>query len=228
MFIERVLIKNWLTQKPPAGGLVVTLLMSLILLAVGLMYIREWPLFRGYMAASYESVFENHQYWRLWSALWAHGDEEHLLNNALLFIPLSYLLNSYYGSWLFPTLGLLMGGLTNLLVLQTMSPATQLIGMSGVVYWMAGAWMALYFFIDRRRGPRFRITVVVSLLVMVLMPQNYMPQVSYLAHFVGYVLGILSGAFWYVVHKEAFLRAEIYQEIYEPQDHAPNSAEPNT
>lgn len=213
MQVERVLIKNWLTQKPPYGGLVMTLLMTLGLFFLGLAYIREWSFFRESMAASYQSVFEAQEYWRLWSTLWAHGDEEHLLNNALLFIPLTYLLSSYYGAWFFPFWGLLFGGLINAVVLQTMPPTVHLIGMSGVVYWMAGAWMSLYFLIDRRRGPRFRFTVVVSLLVMILMPQNYMPQVSYMAHFVGYAFGACAGAVWYQVHKLRFLRAEVYKEV---------------
>lgn len=213
MQTERVLIKNWLTQRPPYSGLLTTLLMTLILFLAGLLYIHEWPFFREHMSASYNSVFEGKEYWRLWSTLWAHGDEEHLLNNALLFIPLTYLLSSYYGSWLFPFWGLVCGGLINAVVLQTMPPAIHLIGMSGVVYWMAGAWMSLYFFIDRRRGPRFRFTVVVSLLAMVLMPQNYMPQVSYMAHFVGYVFGAVAGALWYKTHKMSFLQSEIYDEI---------------
>ena len=107
----------------------------------------------------------------------------HLMNNALLFIPLAYLLTAYFGAWFFPILGLFSGGLINSIVLGTMPPETQLIGISGVVYWIGGAWLTLFLLIDRRKNFSLSFRECAFLMLMLFIPETYWPHISYASHF---------------------------------------------
>ena len=63
-------------------------------------------------------------------------------------------------------MALLLGGLINAVVLQTMAPETFLIGISGVVYWMGAAWLTLFLLVDRRKifKRRFAYALFLALL----------------------------------------------------------------
>lgn len=210
--------ENWFTQKPAnkAGNL--TGLLAIFLFASGIYYFRNVFGVQDWMGASYESVFVQGEFWRLWTTLFAHADFGHLINNALLFIPLAYLLYAYFGFWFFPLAGLAVGGLTNAIVLTTMPPQVQLIGISGVVYWMGGAWFTLFLLIDHRKTMRYRFANVLFLMVMLFIPENYWPHVSYMAHFVGFMLGIVSAFVLYALQYKRYKAAEVVEYIYEEDE----------
>lgn len=105
-----------------------------------------------WMPASPEKVFNDGEIWRAWTTVFAHADLEHLLSNVFLFFILGIFLTSYFGKALIPITAFLFGGITNLIVLKTMPLQNTLIGASGVVFWMGGAWLTLFFLIDRRRS----------------------------------------------------------------------------
>ncbi|MCC6138527.1 MAG: rhomboid family intramembrane serine protease [Bdellovibrionaceae bacterium] len=215
----QVIIKeNWFTHPPLHKAKNFTIFISILLFASGIYYIRNIFGVQGWMAASYESVFVEHEYWRLWTTLLAHADLGHLMNNALLFVPLAYLLYAYFGFWFFPLIGLFVGGLTNAYVLTTMDPQTQLIGISGVVYWMGGAWFTLFLLIDHRKSMRYRFANVVFLVMMLFIPENYWPHISYMAHFVGFVFGIVSAFGLYVIIRKRIKKAEVIEYIFEESD----------
>ena len=209
MSIEFVIKENWFTRPPQRLGKAVTILMSFMLFFTGFYYLLDIFHMQDWIPASREAVFQQHQYWRLWTTLWAHADLSHLFNNALLFIPLTYLLSSYFSYYFFPLLGIAMGGLVNFLVLMTMPEHTSLIGISGVVYWMGGAWFSLYLWIDRRKNLKHRFAHVVFLLMMIFVPESYSQHISYMSHFVGFVLGLVCGTSVYWIWRHQFLRAEV-------------------
>ena len=115
----------------------------------------------------------------------------------------------------FPFFGLLIGGLVNLAVLHTMQPQVGLIGVSGVVNWMGGAWLALAWLIDRRESKGRRILKVVAVTIILFIPDSFKPEVSYLSHFLGYFSGILSGIFYYIIFKKKIKLEEVVEVIYE-------------
>lgn len=174
---------------------------------------------QDWMTATPDLVFNKHQYWRAWTTLFAHGDMEHLLSNSLLFIPLTYLLISFYGFWLFPLFGIFIGGLTNFIVLKTLPDFTTLLGISGVISWMGAIWLMLYILIDRRKKWRYRFSIALFLTLMLFIPEKYTPNVSYLSHFIGYVLGLISGLLFYLIKKEKFLKAEVT--LYQHEEDSP-------
>lgn len=215
-----IIKENWFTRPPQKSAGTVTLLMSFFMLFAGIYYLQDTFNVRDWMPASRETVFTQREYWRLWSTLWAHGDFGHLMNNAVLFIPLTYLLSAYFSYYFFPVLGILVGGFINAIVLTTMPETTYLIGVSGVVYWMGGAWFTLFLWIDNRKNFRYRFANVLFLMLMIFIPENYSVQISYLSHFVGFVLGIVCGSLVYWLWKGTFAKAEVQElvadeEIYD-------------
>lgn len=212
----RVIVReNWMTQKPlPAAGEVSTILGFLLLLTSYLFFERVFQADQ-WMPASGDLVFTQHQYWRAWTSIWAHGDLGHLISNAFLFLPFTYFLTSYFSVLFFPVAGILMGGIVNLVVLRTMPPDVQLIGISGVVYWMGAAYLTLYMLIDRRRDLRHRFATAIFISVMLFAPQAYKPEISYISHLVGYGLGVLSGLGFYFYNRKKFEAAEVTETIIE-------------
>ncbi len=171
------------------------------------------------MPASFETVVVKHQYYRLWSALFAHADLEHILGNLFLFVPFAYLLANYFSLWLFPLIGFGLGGLINLLVVLFQGGAVSIIGVSGVVYWMGATWMALSFFIDRRESLLARFIKLSGVSLILFFPTTFLPEVSYLSHFLGYLTGLITGALVYAIFRKRFLAAEVVHEVDEEQEY---------
>ncbi len=205
-----VIRENWLTRKPKSNGAFPTYVLALILTSAGL--------FSDWISATPHAVFTEHQYWRAWTALLAHADLGHLMSNSMILLPLSLLLTSYYGPFFFPVVGLVVGGLTNLIVLKTMPDQTALLGISGVVNWMGAAWLTLFLLIDRRESFRRRFAVAVFLTMMLFVPETFRPEISYLSHFVGFVLGIISALLYYFINRIQIHAAEVKEFIYEDED----------
>lgn len=201
------LIKNWFTAKIKARSFTVT--SFLVLLIFGLSFY-DW-LSLNSLSVSYEQVFLQHQYWRLWSAMFSHADMGHLLGNALLFVPFAVLLSGYFNLTLFPLWGFLLGGVINALTLTTMSPQTALLGISGVVNWMGAVWLTLFFFVDRRTNWRRRFAVALFSSLVLFAPQEFKPEVSYAAHLIGFGFGIITGLVYFFLHQKEFLAAEVYE-----------------
>lgn len=207
-----VVRENWLSRKPLYNGWKPMLVLGLLLHASNIAFFNGWA---DWLPASANSVFADGQYWRAWTALFAHSDLGHFFSNAFLFLPLTYLLTSYYGYMFFPVAGLFCGGFINLLVIQTLPPETSLLGISGVVYWMGAAWLTLFVLIDRRSSWRKRMAVAVTLSVMLFVPETYKPEVSHLSHLIGFVFGILCAALYYRVHRGTIEAAEVREAVIE-------------
>lgn len=203
------IIATWFSQKPRGGAWILSLFFLLGLVLLNALLWTWAPQWQDRLVATPDQVFTHHQYWRAWSSLFVHGDGGHLFGNLFLFFPLSYLLAAYFGYFLFPFWGLFWGGVINLLVLKTMPQATGLIGISGVVYWMGAVWLGLVFMIDRREKKRRRFAKVLFLVLMVFIPESYKPEISYLSHFLGFILGLATALSWFALFRRRFDAAEI-------------------
>jgi rhomboid protease GluP len=210
--------ETWLTKKPRESAFCLTAFLTLFLFSTSLAFFYNFKNLEDLMPASDSEVFTQHQYWRAWSSLFAHADWGHLMSNSLLFIPLSYLLMSYFSPLLFPILGLLVGGLTNLLVLQTMPPDSSLIGISGVVYWMGATWLTLFILIDTRKTLRRRFALALFISLLLFVPEKYEPNVSYMSHFLGYVSGIICGGAYYLWNRKKIIAAEVKEPLMDEDD----------
>ena len=188
-----------------------------LLLVTSSIYINNFFNSSEWMPANRNLVFKEAQWWRAWTTLFAHGDLSHILSNLFIFFPFSYFLIGYFGYVFFPFFGFFVGGLVNLIVLQTMSDQVGLVGVSGVVNWMGGAWLALAWLIDRRDSNGRRVLKVVAVTIVLFIPESFKPNVSYLSHFLGYFGGILSGITYYYIFKKKIKSQEVIEEIHDDE-----------
>jgi rhomboid protease GluP len=215
---------TWLSQKPRPASLIVAATSSLLLAFSTAVYWLDLGHAASWMPVSREAVFVNHEYWRLLTATFAHADTGHLVSNLFLFFVLGFFLYGYFGFALFPIAAFFGGALANLAVLPTYAPKTELIGASGIVYWMGGAWLMLYFFIARQKArvPRWLRTMGVALLIFA--PQSFESQISYRVHFAGFVIGCLAGTIYFLRFRKKFRAAEVLEtDVFEldPGDDLP-------
>lgn len=219
MGMKKIIVENWLTRKLPQGrdegGFKSTLLLVTFLSIGSAIFLNDLFGLAPLMPASFENVVLKGEYYRLWTALFAHGDLAHILSNLFLFVPFAFYLSRYFSLWLFPLIGFFLGGLINLLVVYYLGGRISIIGVSGVVYWMGATWMTLSFFIDRRESLTARFIKVSGVSLVLFFPTTFLPEVSYFSHFLGYVTGILTGCFVYAVFRKRFLAAEVVHEVDE-------------
>lgn len=168
------------------------------------------------MAASGETVFKGHQYWRLWTTLFAHADIGHLLANSLLFVILGYFLAGYFSWHLFPAAALVFGGVTNYFSLKTYPLGTELIGASGLVSWMGGAWLVLYMFLNRRLSVGQRVIRAAGVGLLLFAPsETFDPHISYRTHGIGFALGLVCGFVYFKLRASTFRAAEVVDVVVE-------------
>lgn len=192
MEIKTHITANWFTRAANPWALVGTLLLAVILYGGCYLYFHDVWQAGEWMAATPRQVFQEHEWWRAWTTLIAHGDLAHLLANSFLFFLFAYTLMSHFSWWFFPLAGFVMGGVTNLIVLLTLGEDVRLVGASGMVHWMGAAWTTLFLLLENRQTFRTRFGSGLFLMLVLFTPDTYKPNVSYLAHFVGFALGVLS------------------------------------
>lgn len=211
-----VIRRTWLSRAPSSrAGLLIGWLLLVLILSSVFYWTDLWGL-EALMPASGQAVFEKKEYWRLWSALFAHGDVKHLLSNCLTFFVVGYFLIGYFSLWFFPVAGFFVGGVVNYLTLKTYPPAVNLIGVSGVIYWMAGAWLILYFLLDLRKTKMQRALRALGVAIGIFMPASaFDPSISYMAHLLGFVFGIASGGIYYFLNRTQFKKALSVEHVFE-------------
>jgi rhomboid protease GluP len=163
------------------------------------------------LTASREQVFSRHEYYRLFTTIGMHADLKHFLGNSIFFFIFGFLLNSYFGLLWFPVLSILFGALVNAITLAFYPPEVTLLGASGVVYFMAGAWATLYFFIERKSHWMKRIMAAVGVSLILFFPETYEPQVSYLAHGIGFAVGIVVAIAYFSIRRTQIRREEYWE-----------------
>lgn len=214
-----VIRSTWLTRRPHDRGGIVAAWTVFLMLVGSIFYWRDFFHASAWMSASYNTVFTQGEYWRLWTTLFAHADMGHLLSNSLLLFVMGYFLSGYYGVLVFPVAAIFCGGITNAIVLQSYHPDVNLIGVSGVVYWMGATWLLLYLFVDKQRSYTQRTLRAIGVALGVFMPSTaFDPQVSYRAHLVGFVVGLFFAAIYYRLKRDQFTAAIVTEIVPEEPD----------
>ncbi len=203
------LTQTWLTLEPRAESALVAAIMTFCLALASLMYWSDVLGARSWMAATGESVFQQHRYYQLWTSLFAHADAGHLASNSFLFFILSYFLYGYFGPWVSPVAAFVISGVTNWFVLKGYASDTTLVGASGVVYWMGGAWLVFYFALNRQKSLGTRLVRALGVAFLIFMPaEAFKASTSYLAHFYGFLSGIIFASSYFAIHKAKFRSVE--------------------
>ncbi len=206
----KVLIATHLSFRPKPSTRIYAALSAFILVLITVGVWQGWFGEGEQWIATRHLVFQQHQYWRLFSATLVHSDMEHLTSNLLSYGVLSFLLMGYFSFYIFPLAAFIFGALANALTLLTYPPDVGLLGVSGVIYWMAGFWLVLFSAIDRRYLIGGRLLRAVGFAMVIFVPTSYRPDVAYLVHAVGFILGALFGAIYFWRHRHFFRRAEQY------------------
>lgn len=177
------------------------------------------------LKANPATVFGDHEYWRLFTSSFIHGDLDHLLSNSLMLGVMGYFVNYHYGKVIFPVLGFLSGILINLIVIWDHPPELGLVGASGVVYWLWGFWLVLYIAIQRNVPLPRRIMKVMAVGLFVLLPTEFNAQTSYYAHGIGLGLGLITGLIYFSLFaKKIYSYEEWTQEVNHVDDELVNEA----
>ena len=205
---ERVVKETLLSRKPRRKSWWVAVTSLVLLLAVSVVYWTDLLGLASELPATGERVFRHNEYWRLATSIATHADFRHFLSNGVAFGILSFLLYGYFGSLVYPTLTWGLGALVTGLALTTYPAATRLVGASGVVYLMAGFWLTMYLFIERRYRPLKRFTRAFGFALIVLVPTVWEPSVSYRTHAIGFGVGVLFGLIFFTKRREFLRRAE--------------------
>lgn len=199
------LVKTLLTTKPTNRSFWVGILSLGVLL---LLFGKDKTLI-----ANGDLIYRDQEYWRAFTTSLLHADLNHLGHNALFFTGLAILLNNYFGWLVFPVLSFIMGGITNLIVLKFYPQHVYLVGISGVIYFMAGFWLINYVLIERQHTIARRLLTVGTVGLVLLFPEVFDHKTSYLAHGVGFLLGVPSGALVFFLTQKSIRAKEVWREI---------------
>jgi len=143
------------------------------------------------------SVLVQHEYWRLFTALFLHGGFVHLLFNLFALYVLGPPLERSIGTIRFVVCYLISGlasgaGVVGLTLRGLMQPV-QLVGASGSIMGIVGAWAA--FLMRRRHAPhaKQRLANIAMIVAIQIAFDLSTPQVSMAAHLCGLIAGFFLG-----------------------------------
>jgi rhomboid protease GluP len=154
--------------------------------------------------------------------LFVHGDIAHLLSNSLFLSIFSFYSYSYFGLMSFPLIAVVGGVFANILTLWGMPENTYLVGASGIVYFLGAFWLLIYIFIERNRSLRYRILRGIGVSLVLFGPGAFSPEVSYMAHFWGFVLGLMYACILFYFKKTYFYSYEEFKmDVFESHGYSP-------
>lgn len=205
---DEVIKETYLTRKPAPKSHWVALASVAILFAASLIYWSDLFGLASLLPASRESVFFHGEYWRLGTSMFIHADFQHFLSNAVVLGVLAFLLYGYYGVGVYPGWTLVFGAMVTGFSLRTYPAQTSLVGASGIVYLMAGFWLALYLVLERRTSFGKRLIRAIGFGVIVLVPTAFEPAVSYRTHAIGFLVGVVMASAYFQKHKRRLRAAE--------------------
>ena len=161
---------------------------------------------------------DSNQWWRLFTTTFVHSDIEHFLSNSLMLFILTYFTYSFYGFGMAISCSYVMGAVINALTLLFYQDNTTLVGVSGVIYYQWGFWLTLFCFLQRQYSLIGRFLRVGAIFFILLIPTTYKPQTSYLAHYLGFLLGVGVGGFYFLIRRRRLFQYERWEWIMEGDD----------
>lgn len=208
MEVQKKFVSNFLTKRHhKLGGFISFFFLSLCLL-ISYFYWSKNLEMSHLLAANADLVFKKKQFWRLITSLFVHADLKHLLSNSMMLGFLCYFVASFYNKLTLSFLFIFGGAITNALCLLFYPAHVYLVGASGVIFLLWGFWLVLFMGIETRYGLISRTIRAVGVFLILLVPTSYSPQTSYLAHYMGFFIGMLGGIMYYFIFKDRILAYE--------------------
>lgn len=213
--MEQKLTKTFLSKKPTYRSFII----GAFALGILLLFFGADP---ENFSATQSLVFDKKEIWRPFTAALLHADLNHLANNAFFFAGLATLLTNYFGFWVFPILSIVMGGIINIATVAFYPPHVSLVGVSGVVYFMASFWLTLYVLIERRQSLTVRFVHAVAVSLIFLFPETFRPQTSYLAHGLGFLFGVPAAIIYFLLNFKRIRSEEVWVKVEKQHDEMEN------
>lgn len=214
---QRAIIKTYLSDIHYPQGLMVSLNVIMVLGIFSHIFWHNWVSLMDYLPANPQQIFQQNEFWRVYTGILIHADTQHLMSNAFMLFILGQIIYSYYGPFLFPFLTFFMGGLINFISLLTYPSSITLIGSSGMVYFLAGLLPTLSILIDRRKSLFNRLFRAFTVSILLFFPLDYSLEISYRTHFIGFILGILIGIIYYHFNKTFFRSFDVTSQSEEAE-----------
>ena len=205
---ELPVVETLLSRKPRPGAVPAVVWTLGILAAVSSLYWWGPREIAEALPASGEAVFVRGESWRLFTAMGAHADGIHLLSNALFLSWLIYFSYGAFGPTLFPWTAVPAAALALAVTLEGYAPNIRIVGASGLLYLLAGAWLTLYVLVERRLTVPRRLLRAVGVFLVVLVPTSIEPEVSYRAHAIGFFFGICLALAYFLARRDTIRGAE--------------------
>lgn len=193
-----------LAKRPDANGLIYSLIVVFICALISQLYWTDHPLAK-FLTATPKQVFEEFEFWRVFTTMFTHSDAKHLLSNIYMVGILGYLVGGYFGFIIFPFISIILGAVVNVISLFTYEPNVVLVGASGLVYVLAGFWFTMFVLIDSPRPLWIRFMRATGVSLVILFPTTFEPEVSYRTHAIGFIIGILFALPYSVVYKSFYV-----------------------
>lgn len=208
---EKRLVGTQLTAPLKASTKIATAITLLFIVLVSQFYwIDPWN-WADLMPAVNRNIFVGGEYWRLFTSVLIHADLGHLLSNLYMLGIFSYFIYGHFGIKAYPFYTFLGAALVNLIAISTYPPEVRLLGASGWVYLLGGFWLSIYLMIQRQYSFPKRMLRVFGMSLMVFFPTSFEPTTSYRTHFIGFVVGVAIGFYYYFTNKKKIREAEKYR-----------------
>lgn len=199
-----------LTQKPHRLSFQFTACFVLFIIAFTQLYWINFLDLATLLPAVKSKIFSEHQWWRVFTAMFIHADLGHLVSNLYMLSIFLYFIFGYFGLKSSLLLSLAGGAVVNLISITTYAPNIRLLGASGLVYLLGGFWLTIYFLIQRQHGILSRVLRVIGISLMVFVPSTLEPTTSYRTHFIGFVIGLIAGLFFHYLNRTEIRKHEKY------------------
>ncbi|MAF77223.1 MAG: hypothetical protein CME60_03620 [Halobacteriovoraceae bacterium] len=175
-----------------------------------------WSPYSENFRVTHDLIFNQKEIWRLPLGFFVHGDLNHFLSNSLFLTILGYFIGRTYGNKIVFIGGFVIALGTHALTLLFMKDNISLVGASGLLYGFWGLWFSLYFLIDRYISKTRRLMKIVAISLLLLVPHEFEPNVSYLAHGIGFFLGAGFGIIIFLSKRRLFQSYEKFHYSIDP------------
>ncbi|OQW49890.1 MAG: hypothetical protein A4S09_11625 [Proteobacteria bacterium SG_bin7] len=193
-----------LSKRPNINGLIYSLFIAFFCTIISQVF---WSGHRisSYLTATPKQVFEEFEFWRVFTTMFTHSDAKHLFSNLYMLGILGALVGGYFGFIIFPFVSIILGALVNVVSLLTYAPNVVLLGASGLVYLLAGFWFTMFVLVDSPRPLPVRLMRAIGVSLIILFPTTFEPEISYRTHAIGFMVGWVFALPYSVIYKNLML-----------------------
>jgi membrane associated rhomboid family serine protease len=194
---HRVKDRYWRLRNAPAVVAFLLINIAVFVFEISHRHWPEWMMLHRLGALEPQSVITNHEYWRLFTALFLHAGIVHLLFNLFALYVLGPPLERAIGAARFCACYLLsgLGSSTGVVILSVarLIDTNQLVGASGCIMGIVGAWAAFLLRNHHVRLAKQRLRNIGMIVLIQVAFDLSTPQVSMSAHLFGLATGFIVG-----------------------------------